>query len=176
MDGGHITCESRETIFIEIMENVKIFVRNSEEMDGEMPNLFKEYPQIIHVNANEFVPVSGRMRFNPQNKPVHGAIILVYAPWCPHCNDREWQEKYSALGNFLNRNGSRAYAMNATVPANLEWTDKMNINGLPTILMANRQGEMREYEGDRELTPMVKDLVDYLVKTNEKPKRKGSRR
>lgn len=149
-------------------------------MSGQMANLFQGM-NVSHVLANrDFIemPESHQMRFNPKSNPqVQGAFILVYAPWCPHCNDPTWQNKYAALTHFLeNKSELDAYAMNATIPENYDWTDKMKIQGLPTILMANNKGEIAEYEGDRELTPMMESLVDFLVQTNKKQEAKPRRR
>lgn len=140
-----------------------------------MPNLFTNAGnQIIHLTEQNFIdlPVSKEMRFyHPRDRQEDcGAIILVYAPWCPHCRDPRWMAMYEALAQFLAKNNVHAYAMNATIPGNLRWTDKMEINGLPTILFANRQGELAEYEGERELQPMVKGLVSYLMDTNDRKK------
>lgn len=141
-------------------------------MSGMMPNLFSN-DKVINITASNFVemPVSHRPRFYPPsaNMGDHGAIILVYAPWCPHCADPEWIAKYKALAQLLSNYNTHAYAMNATIPENDEWTEKMKITGLPTILLANKKGEMAEYEGDRELTPMVEAFMDFMTQTNNAP-------
>lgn len=135
-----------------------------------MANLFTERDHVYHVKPNNFYGKQGHQKFRmPQKKS--GAIILIYAPWCSHCNDPEWINKYKTMGKLFERNNLNTFAMNATEPKNEEWMERENINGLPTIMMANQKGEMKEYEGERELEPMVMEFVNYLTKDRRRRKK-----
>lgn len=140
-------------------------------MGDSMPNLFKGSRDVIHITANDFLemPESKQMRFyHPrQHQQDQGAIVLVYAPWCPHCRDPNWTNQYEALASYLAPRGAHAYAMNATVPQNGRWVEKVGIQGFPTVLMANEKGELAEYEGERDLKPLMESFANFLTQTNQ---------
>jgi len=147
-------------------------------MGDSMPNLFRGSRDVVHISANDFVemPQSKQMRFyHPrQHQTDQGAVVLVYAPWCPHCRDPNWTNQYELLASYLAPRGAHAYAMNATVPQNSRWVEKVGIRGFPTVLMANEKGELAEYEGERDLKPLMESFANFLTQTNQKKKKESA--
>ena len=95
------------------------------------------------------------------NKPT---LIKFYAHWCPHCHSPHMTELMEALGEVL---PSKANIIVAAF--NCDFNDShrdiaqnIDITGFPTLRYYNKEGKMSEYDGPREIRP----LLEFLIKNS----------
>lgn len=130
------------------------------------------YDNVPEVTSEDFIlmPPDESLRFVPRAAKFPGANksrggwILVYAPWCGHCRNPEWQAKYGALSDWLKRRNLHCYVLDAT--KNNRWVDEMEIPGFPFLFVYDQNGDVYAYEGPRELRDMVETMVDTLLNVN----------
>lgn len=128
------------------------------------------YTGVLDITGEDFIQMheDGELRFIPRAakfplaKKSAGGWILIYAPWCGHCRDPEWQALYCTLNNWLKKRGFHCYVMDATIPQNSRWVDKIRIPGFPFLFVYDKLGNVYAYEGKRTLKAMVKAMVNTL--------------
>lgn len=129
--------------------------------------MYDNVPEITHEDFI-LMPPEGNLRFVPRaakfpkNRKSRGGWILIYAPWCGHCRNPEWQAKYVALSDWLYKRNFHCYVMDGTKQGNNRWVDEMNIPGFPFLFVYDTKGEVYAYEGHRELKNMLEAMVDTL--------------
>lgn len=74
-------------------------------------------------------------------------IVLIYSPQCPHCHT------YMPLWNRLRKQSERRanmVHMQAPVYNELELSEKKSIDGVPTVLFVDKEGNVSEAESPRD--------------------------
>jgi hypothetical protein len=74
-------------------------------------------------------------------------IVLIYSPQCPHCHT------YMPLWNRLCKQSDRRanmVHMKAPVYSQLELSEKKSIDGVPTVLFVDKEGNVKEAESPRD--------------------------
>lgn len=83
---------------------------------------------------------------NSQNKGKDNKILFFYADWCGHC--QQFKQEWSNFEDWAKINNVKCDALNGD--KNEELTKKYNIEGYPTILKVNANGDLvTEYKGPR---------------------------
>lgn len=77
------------------------------------------------------------------------AIIMFYAPWCPHCTN--FIPEFNRTANLLNNSGTNSFvgAMDCTLPENESVTRDIGIRGYPTLKVFKNGRYYQDYEGPR---------------------------
>ena len=76
------------------------------------------------------------------NKP---KMILVYAPWCGHC------QSLKPIWNSFVKNGNEkhCYAVSDSVMGNSRNIGDFQVEGFPTIVINKKDGTLEQYNGER---------------------------
>ena len=124
-----------------------------------MSLLYHKSKNVKELNHNHFSLSNLNKQLKPNlNKP---SLIIFYAHWCPHCHSPHMIELMEALGQVL------PHKANIYVAAfNCDYNSKhrdiaqnIDINGFPTIRFYNKNNDMSEYNGPREIEPLLKFLL-----------------
>jgi len=121
--------------------------------------LYKSSKNVKELSPNHFSSNKLNSQLKPNlNQP---SLIIFYAHWCPHCHSPHITELMEALGQTLPKK------TNISVAAfNCDFNNKhrdiaqnMQINGFPTIRFYNKNNKMSEYNGPREIKPLLEFLL-----------------
>ena len=84
-------------------------------------------------------------------------FILYYADWCGHCQSMipDWHIVKAAL----KKSAPGVLVKEVNAGDNSEIAAKENIEGFPTVILKCKNGEKKEYSGDRS----AKDLEKFCV-------------
>jgi thiol-disulfide isomerase/thioredoxin len=82
----------------------------------------------------------------------NNGYIMFYAPWCPHCQEK--QDLWSYLGEQFNKN--KAYskekfkigAVNTTDENTSKVSQELGVNAIPKFFHAMKDGSLSEYNGN----------------------------
>ena len=88
------------------------------------------------------------------------AIIMFYAPWCPHCTN--FIPEFNRTANLLNNSGTNSFvgAMDCTLPENESVTRDIGIRGYPTLKVFKNGKYYQDYEGPRNGDSIKQMLVN----------------
>lgn len=74
-------------------------------------------------------------------------MVLLYAPYCPHCRDKE--QAWRALGDLFN-NGKLSKENcvfgSVDVTENNKISDDLNVSSIPRFVMQDSNGDIKEVE------------------------------
>ena len=121
--------------------------------------LYKKSKNVKELSHNHFSSSNLNSQLKPNLKqPV---LIKFYAHWCPHCHSPHMTELMEALGETLPKKTNIAVAA-----FNCDLNDKhrdiaqnIQVNGFPTLRFYNKNGKMSEYNGPREIKPLLEFLL-----------------
>lgn len=114
---------------------------------------------VKELTSKDFDPVA-TWKLAPNKKLGNCAIVMYYAPWCPHCQETKsvWNE-LASVAKFFN-----VYAVDSQKQA--AHIDKINqdmpnlIKGFPTIIIYKKGEPVETYRGERN----IKDLLHKIMK------------
>lgn len=123
----------------------------------------------------------GDTDFNLRNNTLRNnkgcGMIMFYAPWCPHCQNK--RDTYVGLADRLNRNGSdyMIYSVNVTDNGSQRISEKNNVTTIPRLIEADN-GRLIDYDGDYSPDDILKNARKHIKKKVSKEqtgKRNGKR-
>ena len=90
-------------------------------------------PTRVHELKNNEIEMMDTVPTLTGNLGGVNAIIMFYAPWCPHCTN--FIPEYNRTANLLNDNDCNgiACAMDCTLDENKNTTQQIGIQGFPTL-------------------------------------------
>lgn len=115
------------------------------------------------------------VRLYQNNTPYKPGFLLVYAVWCPHCQDPSFREMYSNLGKELRQANLNAYVMDGESNHSDSILQNLELSGFPTIYTVGDEGTLNKYTGERNMKAMVMELRNQLERSSPKKKRVTSR-
>ena len=124
-----------------------------------MSLLYKNNKFVKELSPNDFTVSNLNRNIHPKTKqPI---LIKYYAHWCPHCHSQDMMQFIEALAQVLpEKAGIIVGAFNCDYNNNhRDIAESAGIMGFPTIRYYNKNGEEMEYNGQREVEPMLKFLV-----------------
>tara|TARA_Y100000816_G_scaffold68331_1_gene45593 strand:+ start:6874 stop:7479 length:606 start_codon:yes stop_codon:yes gene_type:complete len=107
----------------------------------------------------------------PDNK----VVLLVYAPWCGHCNsfEPEWEKMVKKIEQ-INKVDGYLSRVNIDNIGELEMDNLNKISGVPSVLMLDHGKESSQYKSARNAEELEKWVREQLTKHNTK-KNKSAR-
>lgn len=87
-------------------------------------------------------------------------FVLYYADWCGHCQSMkpEWYKAKKAL----KKSAPKVLVKEVNAGDNSEVAAQENIEGFPTVVLNCKNGEKKEYNGDRSAADLEKFCVQNL--------------
>lgn len=87
-------------------------------------------------------------------------FILYYADWCGHCSAMkpEWSKAKTALKN----SAPQVVVKEVNAGDDSEVAAQENIEGFPTVILKCKNGEKKEYSGNRTAGDLEKFCVDNI--------------
>lgn len=88
-------------------------------------------------------------------------LIMVYAPWCPHCNSPKTTGMWANLAD-VTKDYFSIGAVNSenTSNGNDKLCEAMKIQGFPTIMVVKKNGHLHKYKGPR----AISNILNYMCK------------
>lgn len=136
-------------------ENIKAFVDGSR--DGSYDSWMKSEP--LPENNDGPVTILVGKNFNDIVHQKKDVLVEFYAPWCGHC--QKLSPIYDELGAAYKDDDNIVIAkMDATANGHPKGT---NIQGFPTIVFYDANGEQQNYDGERELAAFKSWIDSHRV-------------
>jgi len=123
-------------------------------MGGEYKNT-----SVVELGYNDFKVNGGSININNSNFKNKLGLVKFYAPWCPHCTNMV--ESMSFLSDQLKDHGFTVAAVNCddTTRKNDKLAQAIGLEGFPSLYFVNGRGELKDYQGGRELPDLLKEVV-----------------
>ena len=124
-----------------------------------MSLLYKNNKFVKELSHNDFSVPNIHKNARPNTKePI---LVKYYAHWCPHCHNPDMRQFIEALAQVLpNKAGIVVAAFNCDYNHNhRDIAESADIHGFPTLRYYNNRGDEVEYNGPREVEPMLKFLI-----------------
>lgn len=69
-------------------------------------------------------------------------IVMMYADWCPHCNNEETIKAWKKLSTLVDQKNGYVAAMNCADEQNTELAKRLGIKAYPTVLFVAPEGTL----------------------------------
>ena len=119
-----------------------------------MDNLYDNSKYVQELKPSDFQKVNGKTYMvNPEFKG-KAMLIKFYAPWCGHCH------KLAPVLNKLSKKiGNTKIVVSALNCDKYDISDKLNIQGYPTIFLVKRStGHLIENKGRNDLDSLIQEI------------------
>lgn len=114
-------------------------------------------PAIENISNNTSNPNNLNENFsNSSNKKSQTTIYFFWASWCPHCVSFKpvFEEFESKVSNNQNIKINKVQCDENTQEV-LDYVQKYNIEGFPSVIIASDDGTFKHYEGQRNLKGLM---------------------
>jgi thioredoxin-like negative regulator of GroEL len=92
-------------------------------------------------------------------------FIMIYAPWCPHCQSRKDEWIFMADKFSSSEYKKEKFAIcSINLDKNPVLSDKIKVEGVPTIYYFDENGELTQYNGERS----INHYLNYVCNTYKK--------
>jgi thiol-disulfide isomerase/thioredoxin len=125
------------------------------------PKLFNkaQCPNLLQLSDKDF-SADGKI-INREIKGCNG-YIMFYAPWCPHCQNKEdfiiyLGEQFNAKNSPHYKEKFRIAVVDTTQATTAKITQKLGISGIPRFFRVNAKGELSDYQGDYTIEAFLTD-------------------
>ena len=87
------------------------------------------------------------------------AIIMFYAPWCPHCTN--FIPEYNEAANIISNKNINGFvgAMDCTLDENRNIAHQIGVQGYPTLKVFKDGRYLKEYDGNRSKDGIIEVLT-----------------
>jgi len=131
-----------------------------------MANKFPNGLQVSELTSKDYKISGSQVTITNKLFKNKNGLIMVYAPWCPHCVSMV--EPLLHLANELKNYLFKIGAINSENELNKEVVASLGVNGFPTLYYVNTKGKMKEIRSNgRSNDALLKAVCDMTNVDNE---------
>lgn len=108
---------------------------NKSHQLGGRKQLYKDSKKVKELTNKDF-DVNNKLK--NISKP---GIVMMYADWCPHCNNPDTILMWNKLGSMMDEQNGWVGAFNCADEFNSKIASNLKVEGYPTIMFVDKTGE-----------------------------------